>query len=187
MVLLTKNMKISLPPVVPILTLLVLACTATQKDFEYIGEWSNVVVSKSEDPHADGFSLKLWRHQGKPIGFLTEYVGPPFDPPFGPLQDVTLNENSGEFAFSAKLSPGIVFLPGQPKGVPTQILYVFKGKLGDSDVTGTLERQDRLRNGVAERMEITLKRDRNSDWSHTPFKEWEEFFAPILKARGPKW
>src|SRR5688572_23926210 len=74
---LNKNMKISLLRIVPILTLFVLACSATQKEFEYLGEWSNVEVSSSEDPHASGYVLQLWKHKGKPVGFFTEFAGPP--------------------------------------------------------------------------------------------------------------
>ena len=183
-----KKMKISLLRIVPILTLFVLACGATQKEFEYLGEWSNVEVSSGEDPHASGYVLKLWKHKGKPVGFFTEFAGPPFDPPFGPLQDVTLDESAGALAFSAKLSPGIVFSREHLTGAPARVLYVFKGTLRDTEVKGTLESQDHLSKGAPVRIEVTLKRksDPNAD-SHSTFQEWEEAYAPILRARGPKW
>jgi hypothetical protein len=156
--------------------------------FEYFGEWSNVVVSQSEDPHASGYSLQLWKNNGKLVGFLSEYVGPPADPPIGPLQDVTLDPDSGKLSFSAKLTTGVTFSPGHREGAP-RTLYKFNGVLSESEVKGVFEKEDHLDNTPSVRLEVTLERKPTKDsyWNEKTFQNWEEFFAPIVRARGPKW
>jgi hypothetical protein len=67
---------------------------------------------------------------------------------------------------------------------------VFSGVLSEVEVSGTLEKQDHLDNRAPERVEVTLKRERKSQDSYgqkKTYQEWEEFYAPILRARGPKW
>jgi hypothetical protein len=165
--------------------------TPANGGFKYFGEWSNVVVSQSEDPHASGYTLQLWKNNGKLVGFLSEFVGPPADPPIGPLQDVTLDPNSGKFSFSAKLTTGVTFSPGHRDGAPSRTLYKFDGVLSESEVKGIFEKEDHLDNTPSTRLEATLERKRepttDSYWNQKTFREWEEFFAPIVRARGPKW
>ena len=177
--------------IILISALLPIACASSAKDgFEYLGKWSNVTVSQGEDPHAYGYSLHLWRSNGKPVGFIYEYVGPTADPPIGPLQDVTL-EPSGKLSFTAKMTTGITFSPGHREGAPSRTLYKFNGALGKSEVKGTLDKEDHLDNTAPERFEVTLKAetkpDEDSYWNEKTYREWDEFYAPIIRARGPKW
>ena len=169
------------------------ATSTTRKDgFEYFGSWSNVTVSQGEDPHAYGYTLQLWKNNGKPVGFLSEYVGPGFDPPIGPLQDVTLDTNTGKITFTAKMTTGLVFSPAHKDGTPAKSLYIFTGTLREGDVSGALEMQDRLDGGASTQTQVLLKRDNEqisntSFWAQKTFQEWEEYYAPIVRARGPKW
>jgi hypothetical protein len=174
-----------------IAALLPIACASpTKEGFEYLGEWSNVVVSQSEDPHASGYALQLWKDDGKPVGFLSEYVGPTADPPIGPLQDVTFDPDSGKLSFAAKMTTGVTFSPGQKEGAPSRTLYKFKGVLSEGEVRGSLEKED-LDNTGPERLEVTLRSEANpsqaSFWKKKTFEEWEQFYFPIIRARGPKW
>jgi hypothetical protein len=157
--------------------------------FEYFGAWEDVTVSKSEDPHADGYSLELWKDNGRLVGFLTEFVGPVADPPMGLLQEVTFDAASGRVSFSVKLSLGVTNLPGQKEFVPTRDLYVFAGTLGDQEVRGSLEQQDHLTNRAAIKRNVLWKRTKREDsfWAGKTVAEWQNFYAPILNARGPKW
>ncbi len=178
----------------PALVLLVVASgqialsSQTPRDgFDYFGEWSAVVVSQGEDPHAYGNSLELWKNGGEIVGFLNEYVGPVADPPIGPLQDVTFDATSGRLSFAAKLSLGVTMLAGQKEFVPTHDLYMFNGTLSDQAVSGSLEKQDHLRNGAAVTRTVVWKRTKRNDSPKRTLTEWQIFYAPILKARGPKW
>jgi hypothetical protein len=172
--------------------LLLIACASAAKDgFEYLGEWSNVVVSQGEDPHAYGYSLTLWKHNGQLVGFLSEYVGPTADAPIGPLQDLTFDSDSGKLSFSAKMTTGVTFSAGHKDGAPSRTLYKFSGVLSKSEVMGTLVTEDHLDNTAPTQLELGLKAQTNpnqvSSWNQKTFQEWEQFYAPILRARGPKW
>jgi hypothetical protein len=104
---------------------------------------------------------------------------------------VTLDPNSGKFSFSAKLTTGVTFSPGHRDGAPSRTLYKFDGVLSESEVKGIFEKEDNLDNTPSTRLEATLERKRepttDSYWNQKTFREWEEFFAPIVRARGPKW
>jgi hypothetical protein len=175
-----------------IAALLATACASpTENGFQYLGEWSNVVVSQGEDPHASGYSLQLWKHDGKPVGFLSEYVGPTADAPIGPLQDATLDSDSGKLSFNAKMTTGVTFSPGHKEGAPSRTLYKFSGVLAKSEIRGVLEKEDHLDNTAPQRLEVTLKSEarpnQDSFWKQKTFQEWEQFYFPIVQARGPKW
>ncbi len=175
-----------------ILALLLFNCQSSAKDgFEYFGGWSNVVVSQGEDPHASGYSLQLWKNDGKLVGFISEYVGPTADPPIGRLQDLTFDPNSGKLSFTAKLTTGVTFSPGHREGAPSRSLYRFDGNLSEQEIKGVLVQEDHLDNTPSVHLDVTLKRQRDagddSYWNQKTYNDWEEFYAPILRARGPKW
>lgn len=157
--------------------------------FEYFGEWSDVSVSKSDDPHASGNVLTLWKDNGEIVGFLNEYVGPVGDAPFGPIQDVKYDANSGQFSFGVKLSRGVINLPGRNELVPTRDFYVFTGIINDQDIRGVLEEQDHIYNVNPVKRDVVWKRTEreNSFWTGKTLQEWSDYYAPILKFRGPKW
>jgi hypothetical protein len=158
--------------------------------FEYLGEWSDVVVSKTEDPHASGNSLQLWKDNGAIVGVLSEYVGPVADPPIGPIQDVKFDATSRQFSFTVKLSLGVTVPRGQQAFVATREFYVFAGILGEQDVRGSLDKHDRLGNNATVTRDVVWKRQsgiQESLWRGKTLAEWRDFYAPILRARGPKW
>jgi hypothetical protein len=53
---------------------LALASTTTE-DFRPIGSFDNVRSSRGEEPHCYGYSLELWRHNGRVIGLLDHHQG----------------------------------------------------------------------------------------------------------------
>ena len=110
---------------------------AAKEGFEHFGSWSNVEITKSEDPHATGFELTLWRYQGKLLGYLSQYVGPIADPPIGEVENLILDEKSPRVSFTAKMSIGLVYSEEEKK--------------------------------------------------YKNYQEWKQFYAGILKSRGPKW
>jgi len=161
----------------------------SRSGFGYFGEWSDVRMSGSADPHAQGNSLELWKDKGALVGFLSEYVGPVADPPFGPLEHIEVDAASGHLSFSVKLSLGVTNLRGQKDFVPTRDLYFFTGTLRDEDVRGSLEKQDQLRNSPSANLMVIWKRTKreNSFWSDKTAQQWRDFYSPILRARGPQW
>jgi hypothetical protein len=47
----------------------------TTEDFRPIGSFDNVRSSRGEEPHCYGYSLELWRHNGRIIGLLDHHQG----------------------------------------------------------------------------------------------------------------
>lgn len=166
---------------------IVLRSQTPRDGFDYLGEWSDVSVSNGEDPHAYGNSLELWQNGVEVAGLFNEFVGPVADPPVGQIQDVTFDPTSGRLSFAARLSIGVTALAGQKEVVPTRDLYVFNGTLSDQDISGSLQKQDHLRNGAAVTRTVVWKRTRRNDSSGRTLTEWQTFYATILETRGPKW
>ena len=161
---------------------------AVPRAFESFGSWSNVVVSTSGDPHASGYEVDLWKNNGTVVGFMFEYVGPVADPPIGPLQELKFDPQSGSLSFSAKMTTGVSYSIAHKGGAPSRELYLFTGTLRATDLSGVLERQDHL-NGGSVTSHVTLKGSAHTDpfWNEKTFKEWQAFYAPILRSRGPRW
>jgi hypothetical protein len=185
-------MKPSVSTAFLIATLWLSACASpAQQGFKYFGSWSNVMVSQGEDPHALGYTLQLWKNDGKPLGFFSEFAGPPADPPIGQFENLMLDEKTGQVSFSVKMTVGVVYSSTHKDGAPSRLLYTFKGTLQDDIVTGTLQKEDRLNGGNPSQEQVTLKRESDSSaeshWNSKTMQEWEAFYAPILQARGPRW
>ena len=163
---------------------------AAKEGFEHFGSWSNVEISKSEDPHATGFELTLWRYQGRLLGYLSQYVGPTADPPIGEVEHLILDEKSGRVSFTAKMSIGLVYSEEEKKWVPSKDLYLFNGIMGDDRIEGSFEMKVQKENErVAVKEDVILKGCRGPDefWDNKNYQEWKQFYAGILKSRGPKW
>lgn len=158
--------------------------------FESIGTWSNVVVSESEDPHAAGFELQLWRHDNEILGYLSEFVGPLGDPPIGKLENIVFDESTGEISFFVRMSIGLIHSGSDENWVPSKDVYLFSGKMDANRISGNLEHKilnSEEQSSVIE--ELTLKGGKQPDqfWKDKSYEEWEEFYKLILNSRGPKW
>ena len=163
---------------------------AAKEGFEHFGSWSNVEISKSEDPHATGFELTLWRYQGRLLGYLSQYAGPTADPPIGEVENLILDEKSGTVSFITKMSIGLVYSEDEKKWVPSKDLYLFRGTMETDRIEGTFEREVQMgTERVAVKEEVILRGSRRSDefWDSKNYQEWKQFYAGILKSRGPKW
>ncbi len=162
----------------------------TDSSFNNIGTWSNVVVSKSEDPHASGYVLQLWRHDGEIVGFLSNYVGPVADPPFGKLENIVFDDSTGEISFTVKMSIGMIHSRSEDKWVPSKDLFRFNGKLKNHQIVGNLEHRMvniEKHRPVTEEIILTGEKEPDPFWKDKSYAEWEKFYEPILKYRGPKW
>jgi hypothetical protein len=155
--------------------------------FEYYGSWSNVQVSQSEDPHAEGYTLILWKYQGKPIGFLYKSVGPVADSPMGALGNVVLDEKSGNFSFSTKMTIGSIHDKASNKWIPSKDSYSFSGKIKGAEIKGTFSWQNQQMAKPAAEQVILKPKAVDFESNDRTYDEWKLQYDPAFKARGPKW
>ena len=151
-------------------------------------EWSDVKVSQGEDPHAYGINIQLFKHDASWSGFISEFVGPGFDPPSGKLNDLRVDENAGTISFSAKLSVGVVQLQGSKEWTPAKNLYEFKGSINKDAISGALTRKRIDDETVTpERENLALKQeDPDANAPAVSYEQWNKTWEQILKVRGPK-
>ena len=172
------------------LILLTIQPAKSESVFESIGTWSNVAVSESEDPHATGFELQLWRHGDEIVGYLSEFVGPLGDLPIGKLENLIFNESTGEISFSVRMSIGMIHSRTEDKWVPSKDVYLFSGKLENNQITGSLEHNilnSEEQSPLTEELILEGGKETDSYWKDKTYEEWEKFYEPILKSRGPQW
>ena len=151
-----------------------------------VGAWSNVQVSKGEDPHASGVEVEIRQKQGELVGFCSEYVGPVADPPVGKLESIRFDEKTGQISFTSKLSVGVVPAPQGNTWMPSKNLYEFKGEIGKAGMTGMLRRKyvDADGKEMAYEENVTLAKKAGGESS---LEEWMKRWTEALKTRGPKW
>ena len=156
------------------------------------GAWSNVRVSKGEDPHASGIEVEIREHNGTLVGFLSEYVGPVADPPVGKLESIRFDEKTGFITFTSKLSVGVVPAAAGNTWVPSKNVYDFKGAIGKTGLTGTLRRKSVQEDGTGlayeENIQLKTRTATDADQvSSESFEDWIKRWTELLKTRGPKW
>jgi hypothetical protein len=136
-------------------TMLVSAVGSTGvEEFTPVGSFANVRSSTGE--HCYGYSLELWRHNGRIIGLFDHHQGLCGDPPCEALQDVSYDRGSGHLTFSALDS-------------------TFAGNLRKDDVVGTIDgMRVRLAKG-------DFPMDGKSDKS---FEEWCAFWRGVHRCKG---
>ncbi|HXE95950.1 MAG TPA: hypothetical protein VN642_06075 [Dongiaceae bacterium] len=160
--------------------------------FSYLGTWSNVKISQSEEPHAEGFSVSLLQVDGKTVGTLRHYVGTPFDAPVGELQEVSLDHDTGKISFAAKLTTGSIFSGSDDKLEPSMDFYTFEGTVSAAKLIGTftMKRLNPTRRPKKPgTVDVILLSDNyeNEFWKKIDYKEWKKLQAEAIRATGPKW
>jgi hypothetical protein len=151
-----------------------------------IGEFSN--VRDTEDDHAYGYAIELWRDGDSVIGLFFVSEGLQADMPAGMIENVRFDLRTGALSFSAKLSTGVVILPGG-RQEPTRDLFEFSGTLNAADLTGTIQRSDQRQPGRAgsrERVQLKIQ-PQATMLTASSYAEWKGPADEILKHRGPKW
>jgi len=150
-----------------------------------IGEFSNV---RHTDEHAYGYMIELWRDGDTAIGLFFVSEGLQGDTPAGMMENVRFNSRTGALFFTAKLSTGVVILPGG-RQEPTRDLFEFSGTLRATVLTGTIRRSDQrqpVRAGSRERVQLKIQKQATMLTAGS-FAEWKGRVDEILKFRGPKW
>jgi hypothetical protein len=128
---------------------------------ETVGIYSNVRISHSEDPHAYGYDVELYRQNGALFGLLYSSQGMVGDTPRGRLQDVRFDAASGKLSFRAKLTIGREYSKDSgDDGRPSRDLFEFDGRLSAKTLSGALLHRNGYRpQEVDEREMVTLKLD----------------------------
>ena len=148
-----------------ITAILLLTLTAEPRvaeQFERMGSYAAVESSTGE--HCRGYSLDLWKSDGRIIALLHRHRGLCGDPPCGAIADAALDPKSGRLTFSTVIG-------GERWG--------FTGTLTRDAVTGTL-------NGNR----VRLRRDRDRDKYWTDFKPdqslsgWCGFWTGVTRCSG---
>ena len=150
-----------------------------------IGEFSNL---RHTEEHAYGYTIQLWRDGDSAIGLLFVHEGLEADTPAGRIENVRFNSRTGALSFTARLSVGVVLLPGGGQD-PTRDLFEFSGNLGATALTGTIQRSDQRQPGSAgsrERVQLKLQAQ-PATLTAPSYTEWKIRADEILKYRGPKW
>jgi hypothetical protein len=187
-----KTLRMILIALLAVFTGSAFAVEKSTSSFSYLGTWSNVVISQSEDPHAVGFSVSLWQVDGNTVGILRHYMGTPFDVPVGELQEVSLDHDTGKISFAAKLTIGSIFSGSDDKLEPSMDFYTFEGTVSSAKLAGTftLKRLNSTRlQKTPKKVDVILLSDNyeNIFWKKIAYKEWKKFQAEAIKATGPKW
>ncbi len=125
------------------------------EEFVAIGSFHNVRSSTGE--HCSGYSLELWRHNGRIIGLLDRHAGLCGDPPCEALRDVWYDSRRGRLSFTA---------------------------LGEK-FTGTLRRDDLVGTIGTARVRLMRNRDSPMDgkWDKN-FTDWCAFWRGVHRCRG---
>src|SRR3954469_22041431 len=138
-----------------LLTIAVLTAGATTvEEFKAVGSFHNVRSSTGE--HCYGYSLELWRHNGRLIGLFDHHAGLCGDPPCEALQDISYDPQSGRLSFSA-------------------LNERFSGMLRRDDVVGTIGTS---RGRVAD---SDVPMDGKQDKS---FADWCAFWRTVHRCKG---
>lgn len=157
---------------------------------ETVGFYSNVRISHSEDPHAYGYSVELYRQNGELFGLFYCAQGLDGDTPRGRLQDLRYDAASGRLFFRAKLTVGREYSRDSgDDGRPSRDLFEFDGRLSAKALVGEVLHRDGYRPrepGERERVKLTLDPRRTRDARESAPAGRAAWMAEPL-ANGPQW
>jgi hypothetical protein len=153
-----------------------------------VGAFTN--VERSDNEHADGYALSLWRQGGTIFGLFSLQRGLIGDPPTGILEDIEFDPQGKALSFKVRLSTGLVY-DGQHEGVPSRDVFRFKGTLGKNEVKGDMNISNELfREKAPQSRKVVLWRSRElTEAMQAPqdYAQWRESVNKILARLGPKW
>lgn len=173
----------------------VLSCVATAAApaaaaVETVGIYSNVRISHSEDPHAYGYEVELYRENGQLFGLFYSAQGLAGDTPRGRLQDLRYDAASGKLSFRAKLTVGREYSrESGDDGRPSRDLFEFDGRLSAKALSGEVVHRDGYhpeQPGEREKIKLALDPRRTRDARELAPASRVAWAAEPL-ANGPEW
>jgi hypothetical protein len=145
---------------------------------------------KTDGEHASGYSVDLWKENGKLIGLIAVHRGLIGDPPTGLIENVQFDPQTKKFSFTAKLTIG-QFYDKTHEDVPSQDILKFDGTLTNKKLAGTVKMTNQLcPDKCPESMKISLPVSKDRDFMTQNFQthdEWQAYIDKILEFRGPNW
>jgi hypothetical protein len=164
------------------------AISGTAKITE-LGAFSNI---RSTAEHAYGDTVMLWKTGSCVFGLLVHTDGLQADMPIGEITDIKYDEKNGALSFVARLTTGVITIPGTNRPEPARSLFMFDGRLERSQLTGVMSRdlEGTSAGNIKSKAEpISLKssaRETASMRGSATYAEWQAKWQPILAARRPK-
>lgn len=108
-----------------------------------VGNYSNMVWSDGEDPHAvSGYEVRLYKNGTVITGDMGIAIGSP-EPEHSELYDISFNEEDKKISFKVNYSRGIEIRKGLPPGGrDAKTILTFSGKLNPRQLKGEITQQE---------------------------------------------
>lgn len=108
-----------------------------------IGDYSSMVWSDGEDPHAvSGYEVRLYKNGKVITGDMGIAIGSP-EPEHAELYDISFNEKDKKISFKANYSRGIEISKGLPPGGrDAKTILTFSGRLSPRQLKGEIVQQE---------------------------------------------
>lgn len=175
------NVKKLFSSVIFLLLLFPFCCTAqstVKSRLEYLGSYSNLTSSNSEDPHMDGYRLNLFREDNLIFGSFSFATG--IEVPTAPIEALKLDLANHYIFFRVRMSLGREAWPKDKEtgeGRLTRDLIEFNGKITKDAVSGTLLLKDGYNPDLPGHSEFVIlkRKDRKGLLSVTSsYAQWAE-------------
>ncbi len=164
------------------------AHAAPQSRVAVFGEYSNVI---NTEEHSYGYTLQLWKENGRLLGFLLVAGGLSGDTPTGQIENVRYDARNGSIHFTARLSTGLQYDARRKTQAFSHDLFTFDGVLANDSLSGTMLHQDALsRKSPPTSEHVTLRfssQGTNLMEAYPSRATWTTMAKRILKFRGPQW
>jgi len=167
------------------------ADNASDGRVEFLGEYNDVSLG-SDGEHCGGYNIMVWKYQETLIGFLNFYAGQCFDPPMGAMEEVSYSAQTGSLSFKAKLSVGCSSDGAAGECAPSKDIIEFKGSLREETLEGAVKWYKWYSEGMKpsypeENVALAKENESLPSYGYETYADWEKYWEPILKARGPRW
>jgi len=159
--------------------------TAAQQDVRLtpVGRFADM---RQTGEHCSGYSLELWKMEGKLYGLFHACAGLAGDTPTGVIENVSFHEGTHALKFEAKLTVGSDFHQGAQ--TPSKDLFTFEGVMESAEVSGNLKHNDQVYERKAPVVTaVHLRRQKNDLSAYPTVEAWHAANAALLQNAGPKW
>lgn len=136
--------------------------------------------------HCTGYSLELWKLEGKLYGLFHACAGLAGDVPTGVIENASFDEGTHALKFEAKLTVGSDFHGGVQ--TPSKDVFTFEGSMETAEISGNLKHEDRVYDHKTPAVvSVHLRRQKNDLNSYPNVEAWKAANAVLLQNTGPKW
>ncbi|HEY4356512.1 MAG TPA: hypothetical protein VGN16_12245 [Acidobacteriaceae bacterium] len=160
-----------------------LGCARAVAQMNPVGRFADM---RETGEHCSGYSLELWKLDGRLYGLFHACAGLAGDTPTGVLENVAFDETRHTLKFEAKLTMGSDFHQGAQ--TPSKDMFTFEGTLDAAEVSGNLKHEDRVYERKPPAVVAVHWRRQKGELSSYPSADaWRKANAALLQNAGPKW